>query len=90
MVATVVPPAKGGTPASNVKIETAVLSASSTLTRLPLTIPTIGAGSAQTATLLFGRQKLFPKMKVRVSGSYKTTTGATKRFSNEVDLVIVP
>jgi hypothetical protein len=79
---------EGGTPANNVKIETAVLSASSTLTRLPLSVPTIAAGGSQKATLSFGRQRILPAMKLRVSGSYTTTTGATKRFSNEVDVVI--
>lgn len=80
---------EGGTPASNVKIETAVLSASYTLTRLPLSVPTIDANGSQTAILLFGRQKLLPNLKLRVSGSYTTTTGATKRFSNEVDVVVL-
>lgn len=80
---------EGGTPASNVKIETAVLSASYTLTRLPLAVPTIAANGSQTAILLFGRQKLLPNLKLRVSGSYTTTTGATKRFSNEVDVVVL-
>ena len=75
------------TTVKNLQINSIILSASNTLTKLPVTIPGVLPDSTVAQIFLFNKLKVQGVMKARVTGNYQTPRGTT-RFSGTVTVEI--
>lgn len=75
------------TTVKNLQINSIILSAANTLTKLPITIPSVLPDSTVTQIFLFNKLKIQGVMNARVTGNYQTPRGTT-RFSGTVAVEI--
>lgn len=75
--------------AKNIVIDGVVLNAGNTITKLPIVVPVISAGTSYTSIYKYNKMKLLGVLNVRVTGSYTTPTGATARFSKILPVQIL-